>query len=50
MEHKKGYPLPDGYMGYKPDEGKYRLFATEQDYNEWFDDYYEEKEDGDENT
>ena len=29
----KGYPVPDGYMGYV--DGKYMLFATETDYVEY---------------
>lgn len=37
----KGYYVPVGYMGYMPNEGKYILFATEQDYVEA---YYEEIE------
>lgn len=28
----KGYYVPDGYMGFI--DGKYRLFATEEDYVE----------------
>lgn len=37
----KGYNVPEGYMGYIPDEG-YILFSSEEDYRE----YYEEVVDG----
>lgn len=30
----KGYPVPDGYMGWDESEHKFRLFATENDYRE----------------
>ena len=30
----KGYNVPDGYMGYDPETGKYRLFASEADYED----------------
>lgn len=29
----KGYEVPDGYMGWI--NGKYQLFASESDYNEY---------------
>lgn len=29
----KGYPTPNGYMGFV--KGKYMLFASESDYNEY---------------
>ncbi len=32
----KGYAISDGYMGYV--NGEYRLFATEDDYEEYMDD------------
>lgn len=31
----KGYYVPNGYMGYIQQEGKYVLFATETDYYEY---------------
>lgn len=40
---KKGYPVSNGYMGYMPD-GKYHLFASEQDYNETYDEETKEEE------
>lgn len=30
----KGYNVPDGYMGWVPEKGKYVLFASEEDYRE----------------
>lgn len=36
----KGYPTQQGYMGYIPRKG-YTLFATENDYEEY---YYAHKE------
>ena len=41
--HKRGYPVPDGFMGLMPD-GKYHKFASEADYEEAFDDAEEHKE------
>lgn len=35
----KGYAVSDGYMGYI--NGEYRLFATEDDYTELFEDVEE---------
>ncbi len=32
----KGYAISDGYMGYV--NGEYRLFATEDDYEEFMED------------
>lgn len=32
----KGYNVGVGYMGYDPEDGKYRLFATEAEYRDWF--------------
>ena len=32
----KGYTTDNGYMGYV--DGSYRLFASEADYIEWFED------------
>ena len=32
----KGYTTAEGYMGYDPEERKYRLFATEEEYREWY--------------
>ena len=40
---RKGYPVADGYMGFLPDEGKYKLFETEGEYNEYFSDNYTEE-------
>lgn len=37
----KGYPTLFGYMGYVPSMHKYVLFATEDEYREF---YMEEKE------
>ena len=34
MYKLKGYNVSDGYMGYDPEIGKYRLFSSEQDYRE----------------
>lgn len=31
----KGYPVPDGFMGWLKNENKYQLFATETDYLEY---------------
>ena len=31
----KGYPVPDGFMGWLKSENKYQLFATENDYLEY---------------
>lgn len=31
----KGYPVPDGFMGWLKSESKYQLFATENDYLEY---------------
>ena len=31
---RKGYNVPDGYMGFIPEKNKYQLFASEQDYKE----------------
>lgn len=33
MDEIKGYYVSDGYMGYV--NGKYILFASEQDYYDW---------------
>ena len=35
-ETMKGYTTDNGYMGYV--DGSYRLFASEADYREWFED------------
>ena len=35
----KGYPTQTGYMGYIPNEG-YVLFATENDYKEYWEVQY----------
>lgn len=35
---RKGYPVNCGYMGYIEDEGRYMLFSTEDDYNEYLED------------
>ena len=29
---EKGYVVPNGYMGWIESEGRYKLFATEEDY------------------
>ena len=34
---KKGYVVPNGYMGYIGN-GEYMLFASESDYEEWLED------------
>lgn len=39
----KGYPTQIGYMGYIPNKG-YTLFATENDYCEYYDTHKEEWE------
>lgn len=31
----KGYPVPDGYMGWLDDHRQYRLFASEADYKDY---------------
>lgn len=31
----KGYVVQSGYMGYVEDEGRYILFATEDDYQDY---------------
>lgn len=31
----KGYPVSSGYMGWIEEEKRYRLFATENDYEEY---------------
>ena len=31
----KGYSVPNGYMGYIPNENRYMLFATESEYYEY---------------
>lgn len=36
----RGYLTSIGYMGYIPTLGKYRLFATESDYVEWYERRY----------
>ena len=33
MNNRNGYIVPDGYMGLV--NGKYKLFASEADYNEY---------------
>jgi hypothetical protein len=43
MVEVKGYPVPDGYMGYC--EGQYRLFSTEDDYREYISEITEEEND-----
>lgn len=35
----KRYPVNAGYMGYIPDVG-YRLFSTEEDYKEFYEENY----------
>ena len=35
----KGYVVNSGYMGYIADEGRYILFATEDDYVTYMEDY-----------
>ena len=32
---KKGYVVQSGYMGYVEDEGRYMLFSSESDYEEY---------------
>lgn len=32
----KGYYTKDGYMGYIPSKKKFMLFATEEEYEEYF--------------
>jgi hypothetical protein len=38
----KGYPTQTGYMGYIPNKG-YSLFATETDYEEYYQEYVMEE-------
>ncbi len=38
----KGYAVADGYMGYV--DGRYRLFVSEEEYYEFFDEDQEENE------
>ena len=42
MRIYKGYPVQSGYFGWVGDH--YQLFATEQDYYDYADEYYEEVE------
>jgi hypothetical protein len=37
----KGYLVGFGYMGWIPQENRYRLFATEEEYREIFSSYSE---------
>lgn len=34
----KGYDIKSGYMGWIPSENRYREFATEREYEEYFED------------
>ena len=35
----KGYYTSAGFMGWLPSLNQYRLFATEDEYIEWFEEY-----------
>lgn len=44
MTEIKGYPVGSGYMGYVKSENKYRLFETEDEYDEYIREVEEESE------
>ena len=41
-DERKGYVVPDGYMGWNPEEKKYQLFETEGEYNDWYNTHFGE--------
>lgn len=42
---KKGYTTSAGYMGYDPESSKYKLFSTEGEHDDFFDDLLKENVD-----